>query len=181
MEDKRGTKHAHSPSKGESSSPDGAKTPPPAPSRSLPPLMSPSEVSSCCLRSPVWEQGGSSGKAPVVDLSLSSDEGDFIADVSQDKAFTRRLFDNLNCHVLGPPDDDKIIILSDSDEEEEVHEEKAINVEVAPSSAIRYPASTASASVDDAPMEAKNDNSDDRTPDQEADGSNDSGDNARLP
>jgi hypothetical protein len=60
-----------------------------------------------------------------------------------------------------------------------VHEEKAINVEATPSSVVRYPASTAS--VDDAPTEAKNDNSDDRTPDQEADGSNDSGDNAGLP
>jgi hypothetical protein len=62
-----------------------------------------------------------------------------------------------------------------------VHEEKAINVEATPSSAVRYPASTASASADDAPTEAKNDNSDDRTPDQEAGGSNDSGDNAGLP
>jgi hypothetical protein len=68
MEDKRCTKHAHSSSKGGSPSSYDAKTPPPASFGSLPLLMSPSEVSSHCPRSPVWEQGGSSGKAPVVDF-----------------------------------------------------------------------------------------------------------------
>jgi hypothetical protein len=57
----------------------------------------------------------------VVDLSSSSDDGDLITDVSRDEEFTRRLFGDLNCDVLGSPDDVKIIILSDSDEEEEVH------------------------------------------------------------
>jgi hypothetical protein len=85
MEDKRGTKRAHSPSKEGSPLPSGAKTPPPAPSGSPPPLKSLLEISSCCPSSPVWEQGGSSEKAQVVDLSLSSDEGDLIADVSCDK------------------------------------------------------------------------------------------------
>jgi hypothetical protein len=74
MEDKRGTKHARSPSKEGSPSPDGTETPPPAPSGSPPPLTSPSEVSSHCRRSPMWEQRGSSGKTLVVDLSSSSDE-----------------------------------------------------------------------------------------------------------
>jgi hypothetical protein len=94
MEDKRGTKHTHSPTKEGSPSSDVAKTPPP-------PLTSPPEVSSCHPRSPVWEQGGSSGKAPVVNLSLSSDEGDLIVDVSRDEAFARRLFSDLNRDVLG--------------------------------------------------------------------------------
>jgi hypothetical protein len=67
----------------------------------------------------VWEQGGSSGKVPVVDLSSSSDEGDLITDVSRDEEFVRRLFGDLNYDVLGPPGDGKIIILSDSDEEED--------------------------------------------------------------
>jgi hypothetical protein len=120
MEDKRGTNHAHSPFKEGSPSPDDVKTPPPAPFGSLSSLTSPLEVSSCCLRSPVWEQRGSSGKALVVDLSLSSDEGDLIADVSQDEEFTTKLFGDLNRDVLGPPGDDNIIILSDSDEEEDV-------------------------------------------------------------
>jgi hypothetical protein len=66
------------------------------------------------------EQRGSFGKALVVDLSLSSDEGDLIADVSRDEEFTTRLFGDLNRDVLGPPGDDNIIILSDSDEEEDV-------------------------------------------------------------
>jgi hypothetical protein len=59
---------------------------------------------------------GSSRKAPMVDLSSSSDEGDLITDVSRDEEFARRLFDDLNRDVLGPPGDDKIIILSDFDE-----------------------------------------------------------------
>jgi hypothetical protein len=117
MEDKRGTKHARSPSKEGSPSPAGAKTSSSAPSKSPPPLTSPLEVSSRCPRSPVWEKGGSSGKAPVVDLSSSFDEGDLIADVSRDEEFTRRLFGDLNCDFLGPPSDSKIIILSDSNKE----------------------------------------------------------------
>jgi hypothetical protein len=94
--------------------------------------------------SPVLEQGGSSEKAPVVDLSSSSDEGDLIVDVLRDEEFARRLFGDLYRDVLGPPDDGKIIILSDSDKEEEEHEEKAADTEVVPSSAVRSPASTAS-------------------------------------
>jgi hypothetical protein len=64
---------------------------------------------------------GSSGKTPVVDLSLSFDEGDLIADVSRDEEFARRLFGDLNHNVLGPLDDGMIIILNDSDEEMKVH------------------------------------------------------------
>jgi hypothetical protein len=79
------------PSKEGSPSPDGAKTPLPALSGSPPPLKSLLEVSSCCPRSPVWEQGGSSVKAKVVDLSSPSDEGDLIANVSRDEEFARRL------------------------------------------------------------------------------------------
>jgi hypothetical protein len=81
----------------------------------------------------------------VVDLSLSSDEGDLITDVPRDEAFARRLFGDLNHDVIGPLDDGKIIILSDSDEEEEVNEEKAANTEAALSSTVRSLASTASA------------------------------------
>jgi hypothetical protein len=79
--------HTCSPSKEGSPSPSCAKTPLPAPSGSPSSLKSLLEVSSRCPRSPVWEQGGSSGKDPVVDLSSSSDVGDLIADVSQDEEF----------------------------------------------------------------------------------------------
>jgi hypothetical protein len=154
--------------------PDGAKTPPSAPSGSPPPLTSPSEVSSRCPRSPVLEQGGSSGKAPVVDFSLSSHEGDLIADVSRDDAFTRRLFGDLNRDVLGPPSDGKIIILSDSDEEEEVREEKATNVEAAPSSAVRSLASNASVDVADGTYKSN-------TPDRSTGSCSSGGDEANLP
>jgi hypothetical protein len=83
----------------------------------------------------------------VVYLSSSFDEGDLIADISQDEAFARRLFDDLNRDVLGPLGDRKIIILSDSDEEDEVHEEKAVDVEDVPSSTVRSLASTATATA----------------------------------
>jgi hypothetical protein len=82
----------------------------------------------------------------VEDLSSSSDEEDLILDALRDEEFARRLFGDLNCAVLGPPDDSNVIILSNSDEEEEeVHEEDAIDAEVAPSSSVKSPAPTASA------------------------------------
>jgi hypothetical protein len=116
----------------------------------------------------------------VVDPSSSSNEGDLIVDVSWDEEFTKRLFGDLNCNVLVPPGDNKIIILSDSDEEEEeVRGEKTTGTENAATSAAVNPALTAS--TDDAPTGMKNDNSDNRTPDQEADGSNGNGDDVGLP
>jgi hypothetical protein len=150
MKDKRGTKHARSPSKEGSSSLSGAKNPSPAPSGlPPPPLKSPQEVSSHC---PAHRCGGSSGKALVVDLSSSFDEGDLIADVSRDEEFVRKLFGDLNHDFLGPSTDDKIIILSDFDEEEEeVHEEKSADVAVVPSSIARSPAPTASSMMPMAP------------------------------
>jgi hypothetical protein len=81
-----------------------------------------------------FEQGGPSEKIPVVDLSSSSDE-----------EFAKRLFDDLNHGLLGPPGDGKVIILSDSDEEEEVCEEDAtaVEAEAAPSSTVKSLAPTA--------------------------------------
>jgi hypothetical protein len=101
--------------------------------------------------------------------------------VSWDEAFPRRLFGDVNHDVLGPPGDGKIIILSNSDEKEEVHKEMVIDVEAAPCSVLRSPASTTSTDVGDAPSKAKNDNSNDRTPDQEADNINDGKDDVVLP
>jgi hypothetical protein len=163
MEDKRGTKRTHSSSKEGSPSSSGAPTPPSAPSGSPPPLGSPPEVSSCHPPSLVFEQGGSSRKAPLVDLSLSSDEEGLILDISRDDEFSRRLFGDLNHDVLRPPGDDNIIILSDSDDEEEVHEEDVVDIEVAPSSAAGIPASTTSTTdVNEDLMQ--DDNSDDLAP-----------------
>jgi hypothetical protein len=82
----------------------------------------------------MFEQGDSSKKALVVDLSSSSDEECLISDTSHDEEFARRFFGDGN-----------IIILSDSDEEEEVHEENAADVGAVPSSATGIPTSTASA------------------------------------
>jgi hypothetical protein len=69
MEDKRDINRERSPSVEGSPVPSDAKTPPSAPSRTPSLLGSPSEVSSHCPRSSVFEQGGPSGKAPVIDLS----------------------------------------------------------------------------------------------------------------
>jgi hypothetical protein len=55
----------------------------------------------------------------MIDLSLSSDEENFIADTSCDTEFTKKLFGDLNRDILGPLGDGKVIILDDSDEEKE--------------------------------------------------------------
>jgi hypothetical protein len=115
----------------------------------------------------------------VVDFSSSSDEKGLIADVSRDEEFATRIFGELNCGVLGPPSDGKIIILNDFDEEEEACEEKTIGTKDASTYATVNPASTTSVDADDAPTGVKNNNSDDRTPDKEADGNN-AGDDAGL-
>jgi hypothetical protein len=111
-------------------------------------------------------RAGGSGKAPVIDLSLSSDLEDLITATSHDFEFTHRLFGELNRDALGSPDNDKTIILSNFDEEE-VHEEKATNIKDVAASAAVNPASTtfADANADDAPAGAKNVNSDDHAPD----------------
>jgi hypothetical protein len=114
----------------------------------------------------------------VIDLSSSSDEEDLIAATSRDFEFTQILLSKLNHAVLGPSGDGNIIILSDSDEEE-VREEKTVDTkDVAPSAAVN-PASTAS--VNDAFAGAKNDDSDDQAPNQEAGGNNSTGGDADEP
>jgi hypothetical protein len=134
--------------------------------------MSLLEVSSRCPRSLVWEQGGSSGKTPVVNLSSSFDEGDLIVDISRDEEFAKSLFGDLNRDILGPLDTGKIIILNDSNEKEDVHEEKAADVKAMPSSAVRSPAPTAS--TDDGTYKSN-------TPNRATCGCNSGGDEAGLP
>jgi hypothetical protein len=145
MEDKRGIKRECSPSMEGSPTASDAKTPPLAPSGTPSPPGSPTEVCSHRPRSPVLEQGGPSGAAPVGDLSSPQDEGNPIHDIAHDFEFAQRLFDELSSNLLGPPGDDKVIILSDSDEEEEAHEEKSADVEDAATSAVVNPVSIASA------------------------------------
>jgi hypothetical protein len=62
-----------------------------------------------------------------------------------------------------------------------VHEEKTTDTEDTATTATVNPASITSADVDDAPTGVKNNNGDDRTPDQEADGNSGSGDDAGFP
>jgi hypothetical protein len=163
MEDKRGTKHAHSHSKEGSPSLSSAPTPPLAPFGSPPPLGFPLEVSSHCPYSPVFEQGGPSRKALIVDLSSSSNEEGVIPDTSRDVEFARRLFSDLN-------------------EEEEVHEEITADTDATHSSDAGIPVSTASTTDTDEPLKGvQGDNSDDHAPNQEADGGSNSGDKAGLP
>jgi hypothetical protein len=108
----------------------------------------------------------------MIDLSLSSDEENFITDISRDTEFAKKLFGDLNRDILGPPGDGNVIILDDSDEEKEALNEKMAGTELAATSATVTPASTASTVADDALVGVKNDNSDDQEPDQEASGGN---------
>jgi hypothetical protein len=111
----------------------------------------------------------------MIDLSLSSDEENFIADTSCDTEFARKLFGDLNCDILGPPGDGKVIILDDSDEEKEASNEKTAGTKLTATSAAVNSMPTASTAADDAPEGVKNDNSDDQGPDQEASGGNGNG------
>jgi hypothetical protein len=129
----------------------------------------------------VFEQGGSSGKALMIDLSLSSDEENFIVDTSHDAEFTNKLFDELNNDILGPPGDSKVIILDDSDEEKEAPDEKTASTKLTATSTVVTPASTVSAVADDAPVKVKNDNSDDQGPNQEAGSGNGNGSGTGVP
>jgi hypothetical protein len=117
----------------------------------------------------------------MIDLSLSLDEENFIADTSHDAEFTKKFFGDLNCDILGPPGDGKVIILDDSDEEKEVSDEKTVDIELTATSAVVNPASTASAVAVDAPVEVKNNNSDDQGPDLEASGGNGNGSGTGAP
>jgi hypothetical protein len=138
MEDKKGTKRPRSPSVEGRFSPNDAKTPPSAPSRSPPPPPgSPSEISSCHPRSPVFEQGGPSGNIPVIELSSSLNKDDFFAATARDAEFARWLFGDLNHDLLGPPDNNKVIVPSDSDDKEEMHEETSVDAKAVPFAAVK--------------------------------------------
>jgi hypothetical protein len=146
--------------------PSDAKTPPPAPSGSPPPPGSTSEISSHRPCSPVFEQGGSSGKVLMIDLSLSSDEENFIADTSCDAEIAKKLFGDHNRDILEPPGEGIVIILDNSDEEKEAPEEKMTGTDLTATFATVNLTSTASIVTDDAPVRVKNDNSDDQWPNQ---------------
>jgi hypothetical protein len=113
--------------------------------------------------------------APVIDLSLSSNEEKFIADTSRDVEYARKLFGDLNRDMLGPPGDGKFIILDDSDEEKDASDEKTADTELTATFVAVNPAPTASAVANDASEGVKNDNGDDQGLDQEANGGNDNG------
>jgi hypothetical protein len=52
----------------------------------------------------------------MIDLSLSSNEENFIVDTSHNTEFARKLFGDLNHDILRLPSDSKVINLDDSDE-----------------------------------------------------------------
>jgi hypothetical protein len=136
----------------------------------------------------------------VIDLSLSLDEEDSIADTSRDIEFAQQLYDELNRDLLGPPNNSNAIILSDPDEEkEETHEEKSVDAKDAATSAVINPVSiafaddigtlveksltpTASpADVDDDPRVEPNDSSDSLAPGPKMEEGSDNGDEAGTP
>jgi hypothetical protein len=96
-----------------------------------------------------------------VDLALSSNEEDSVADTSRDEEFTRKLFSDLNRDILRPPGDGKIIVISDSDDEDETHEDAAVNAEAASLSTTNSADSPTSASdADETPDGVSDDNAD---------------------
>jgi hypothetical protein len=111
----------------------------------------------------------------MIDLSLFSDEENFIADTSRDAEFIRKLFGDLNRDILRPPGDGKVIILDDFDQEKEAPDEKTVGTKLTATSAAVNLMPTPFAAAVDAPEGAKNDNNDDHRSDQEASGSNDNG------
>jgi hypothetical protein len=159
MENKRCVKRQRSLSAEGSPLPDDAKTPPPTSSRSPPPPGSPSEVSSRCRCSPVFEQGSALGLTPV------SSPSSLVVDTSHSEEFGRKLFGDLNSDILRLPGDGKIIIINDSDDDDEAQEEGTTGIEP----------TTVPASFTDAPAGARVANSDDKGSDQEADGDNNIG------
>jgi hypothetical protein len=165
MDDKKGVKRDCSPSVEGNPLPDDAKTPPPAPSGSLPPPGSPSEVLSCRRCSPVFKQGNALGTTPV------SGPSSLVVDTSHDEEFARKLFGDLIYDILRPPGDGKIIIIDDSDDDNEAQEEGTAGIDpiIVPASAV------------DAPAGARVTNSDDQGFEQEADDGNDSGRSAGEP
>jgi hypothetical protein len=94
-----------------------------------------------------------------------------IADTSRDEKINIKLFGDLNHDILEPPGDGRIIILDDSDNEGEAQEETTAEIE----------SSVAPASTNDAPVEARIDNSDDQGPNQDADGGDNNGHSAGDP
>jgi hypothetical protein len=126
-------------------SPSAEGSPLPGDAKTLPP-GSPSVASS----------RNASVKVPMLNPSL------FIADTSRDEEITRKLFGGLNLDLIGPPGDGKIIILNDDDEAQE-------------GTTVEIECMIAPTSVDDAPAEARIDNSDDQGPNREVDGSDLSG------
>jgi hypothetical protein len=166
MEDKKGIKCECFPSVEGTPLPDDAKTPPPVPSGSLPPLGSPSEVSSCRRCSQVFEQGNASGTTPV------SGPSSLVVDTSRDEEFAKKNFGNLNHDIFGPPSDGKIIIIDDSDDDnDEAQKEGMAGIKP----------TTIPASATDAPAGARVANSDDQGSDQEANGGDHSGHSAGEP
>jgi hypothetical protein len=96
-----------------------------------------------------------------VDLASSSGEEDSVADTSRDEELARKLFDDLNRDILGPPGDGKIIVLSDFDDEDETHEDAAVNADAAPPSTANSLVTPASAvDADETPDEVQDDNAD---------------------
>jgi hypothetical protein len=119
---------------------------------------------------------------PVIELSSSSNEEDFFADIAWDVEFTKRLFGDLNCNLLRPPSDGKVIIISDFDEEGEACEDAAADVETVLSAAGKSLTPACSTTdADDDPGKMQDDNSDDLAPGQGTSKSSGGGDEAIAP
>jgi hypothetical protein len=115
-------------------------------------------------------------------VDISSNKEDIFLDTSRGEEFARRLFDDLNHGLLGPPDDGNAIILSDSNKEEEVCEDDTADIKAAPPSVVNSLAPTVSAAnADNAPDGVQDDSNGGRTSDRVQGDSCDGRDNASFP
>jgi hypothetical protein len=101
----------------------------------------------------------------------SSGVSSLVVDTSRDEEFVRKLFEDLNCDILGPPSDGKIIVIDDSDNDDEAQEEGTIDIDP----------TTVPASAADAPAGTSVTNSDAQGSEQEVDGGSDSERSAGAP
>jgi hypothetical protein len=114
-------------------------------------------------------------------VNLSSDEEDVVPYTSRDEDLARKLFGDLNCGLLGPPDDNNVIFISNS-EEEEVCEDDHADANAAPSSLRVSPTlSTSTPDNDDALNGVQDDCSDGGAPDRVQNDSSDGEDGADTP
>jgi hypothetical protein len=113
----------------------------------------------------MYEHGEPSEGFLMVDLPL---EAEYAAlDTSQNEDIARKLFNDLNCGLLGPPINDNVIVIHDFEEEDEVREDDRVNAGATPFCLRNSPAPPISiVAADEALDEVQDDINDGSAPDR---------------